>query len=154
MTTIKDYTGNALAITDEQVASDWQLGLCRAIAKAIINGWPAIRIDERDADRWGSAVPGGLNEHLVGARIPVKDEDGITTSFTRTPPCPITEIYGIEESSAMRYEDSPTFGPGEGSPITVITARVSCGCGRIVKEKASAEIRSGEFIAAVTNAEN
>src|SRR6478735_3289327 len=102
MTSIKDYSGNALAITDEQVASDWQLGLCRAIAKAILNGWPMLKINERTGP-YGTPLPGSLNEHLEGARTSIKDEDGVTTGFDRTPACPITEIYEIEESSAMRY---------------------------------------------------
>ena len=151
MNNIKDYSGNALAITDAEVASDWTLGFCRAVAKAVTKGYPSLRIAE-PMGRFGAVIEGGMNEHIEGARRSIKDDDGFVTGYTREPACPIAEVYDLEESSSMHYEFS-TYGDDGGSPVTLISALVSCSCGQIVKQKASAEIRAGEFIAAVTNAD-
>lgn len=150
MDNIKDYPGNVLAITDEQVAKDWRLGFGRAVAMAVMDGYPALKINE-PMGAFGAVMPNSMNEHLEGARRPILDEDGITTGYNREPACPIVEIYNLEESSSTHYEFS-TYGDDGGSPVTLISARVSCACGKIVKQDASAEIRAGEFIAAVTNA--
>jgi hypothetical protein len=150
MDNIKDYPGNVLAITDEQVAKDWRLGFGRAVAMAVMDGYPALKISER-MGRFGANLEGGLNEHIEGARRPILDADGITTGYNREPACPIVEIYNLSESSSTHYEFS-TYGDDGGSPVTLISALVSCSCGKIVKQEAAAEIRAGEFIAAVTNA--
>lgn len=152
MDNMKDYPGNVLAITDEQVAADWRLGFGRAVAKTVIHGYPALRISETGG-RFGENPKGGMNEHIEGARHSIVDSDGITTGFNREPACPIVEVYRLEESSSMHYEFN-TYGDDGGSPVTLITALVSCACGKIVKQEATAEIRAGEFISAVTNADN
>jgi hypothetical protein len=152
MDNIKDYPSNVLAITDEQVAADWRLGFGRAVAKAVTAGYPGLRIKER-SERFGVNIPGGMNEHIEGAPIRVKDADGITISVSREPACPIAEVYNLTESSGQHYEFS-TYGDDGGSPVTLISALVSCSCGKIVKQPASAGIRAGEFIAAVTNADS
>lgn len=152
MDKIKDYPGNVIAITDEQVLSDWRLGFGRAVAKTVVNGYPGLRISE-PSGRFGENPKDGMNEHIEGARRPVVDGDGITTGYNREPVCPITEIYNLTESSSVHYEYG-TYGDDGGSPVTLITAFVSCSCGKIVKQKAEAEIRAGEFIAAVTNADS
>jgi hypothetical protein len=152
MDNIKDYPGNVLAITDEQVAKDWRLGFGRAVAMAVMNGYPALKVRE-PMGPFGADLPGGMNEHIEGARRPIVDSDGITTGYNRESACPIVEIYNLSESSSTHYEFS-TYGDDGGSPVTLISALVSCSCGKIVKQLASAEIRAGEFIAAVTNADS
>lgn len=152
MENIKDYKGNVLAITDSEVKADWRMGFLRAIAKASLNNYPSLRINER-TERFGGNIEGGMNEHLEGARRPVVNEDNITTGYNREAPCPIVEIYNVTESSSTHYEFS-TYGDDGGSPVTLITAEVSCACGKIVRQDASVEIRAGEFISAVTNADS
>lgn len=153
MENIKDYKGNVLAITDAEVATDWRMGFLRAIAKVALNSYPAIRINEPAASRFGGNIEGGMNEHIEGARRPILDEDNITTGYTRDDPCPIVEIYNLVEDSSTHYEFN-SFGDDGGSPVTLITAEVSCACGKIVRKDASLEIRAGNFISAVTNADS
>jgi hypothetical protein len=119
MDNIKDYPSNVLAITDEQVAADWRLGFGRAVAKAVTAGYPGLRIKER-SERFGVNIPGGMNEHIEGAPIRVKDADGITISVSREPACPIAEVYNLTESSGQHYEFS-TYGDDGGSPVTLIS---------------------------------
>lgn len=152
MENIKDYKGNVLAITDAEVKADWRMGFLRAIAKVALNTYPSLRISE-SSGRFGVNIGGGMNEHLEGARRAVNNEDGITVAFEKDAACPIVEIYNITESSSTHYEFS-TYGDDGGSPVTLITAEVSCSCGKIVRQDASVEIRAGEFIAAVTNADS
>lgn len=151
MDIVKNYPDNLLAITDEQVIADWRLGFGRAVAKAVVEGYPSLRFEE-PSERFGGSIPGGMNDHIEGALTIVKDADGITVERKRVPACPIVAVYNITESSGKRYDFDSYGGSGDGTPVTVISALASCACGKIIKKPASTEIPAGEFMAAVTNA--
>lgn len=128
-----DYTGNALAITDTEVASDWRLGLVRALATVALGAAP-----DDSTGPYGVTIPGSNREHVIGNFGPSK------------PGCPLVEIYDVKDTGGSRYNFS-TFG-GSSDEIILLTANATCKCGQIVKHPVSMEITPSDLIYSVLNA--
>jgi hypothetical protein len=131
---IQDYTGDVLAITNEQVASDWRLGLLRALGKVAQGARPSD-----STGSWGVTVAGSNREHVMG-------------NFGNIPPCPLVEIYDVREERGEEYIHD-TFNGGSTKDIMLLTAKATCACGRIVKHPVTMEVSPGELIYAVTHAD-
>jgi hypothetical protein len=130
MFTVKNYEGDALAITDEQVAADWRMGLLRSLAKVLTEALP------RDSEtRYGGSVKGSNREHVTGT---------MGMKF-----CPLVEIYEVREDKGHQYLFS-TFG-GSTDEVTILKAKASCKCGRLVKHPVELEVPIGSLISQVTN---
>jgi hypothetical protein len=122
-----DFKENVLAITDEQVAADWRLGLLRALGKVARYARPNDSMGS-----YGVTVPGSNREHVMG-------------NFGGTiPSCTLVEIYDIREEKGEDYNFS-TFG-GSTNDVIILSANATCACGRIVKHPVSMNIDPGELI--------
>lgn len=130
---LKDYDGDALAITDKEVAEDWRLGLLRGVARVM----ESSALPRDSSGPYGRVVEGSNREHIRGGR-------GI-------PYCPIVEIYEVEEDKGTDYNTS-TYG-GEETSTIILRGRASCACGRMVKHPVETMITPGRLITAVTNAD-
>lgn len=128
MVEIKQFAGNTLAITEEQVATDWRLGLLRALGEVVTRALPNDTIGN-----YGAAVKGSNREHVSG---------GMDVRF-----CPLVEIYEIREEQAHRSLQDTMGGSEE---VTVLKAQASCACGRLVKHPVSLDINPGTLISEVT----
>lgn len=133
MFAIEDFKDNVLAITDEQVAADWRLGLLRALGKVARGARPSD-----STGSFGVTISGSNREHVMG-------------NFSSIPGCPLVEIYDVREDRGEDYNFS-TFG-GSTSEVIVLSANATCECGRIVKHPVSMDITPGELIYMVTNAD-
>lgn len=134
---IKNFTGNVLAITDEEVKNDWHLGLLRALGKVARGASP---LDSMGS--WGVTVPGSNRAHIRG---------GLGTGNSR--PCPLVEIYDVREERGEEYIHD-TFNGGSTKDIMLLKAKATCECGQIVKHPVEMEISPGELIYMVMNADN
>jgi hypothetical protein len=131
---MKDYKDNVLAITNEQVASDWRLGLLRALGKVAQGARPSD-----STGSWGVTVAGSNREHVMG-------------NWGNVPPCPLVEIYDVREEKGEEYiHDS--FNGGSTKDIMILSANATCACGRIVKHPVAMDIEPGELIYRVTHAD-
>lgn len=130
---IKQFTGNTLAISDKQVASEWRLGLLRALGKVATRALP---VDT--TGRHGSAVEGSAREHVSG---------NIGVPF-----CRLVEIYDIREEHGNRFLYS-TFGENHDDVIR-LTAKATCKCGRLIKYPVSLDITPGTLISEVANTDS
>jgi hypothetical protein len=128
-----DFKGNVLAITAEQIAADWRLGLLRALGKVALGARPSD-----STGSFGVTVAGSNREHVMG-------------NWSTIPACPLVEIYDIREERGEEYNFS-TFG-GTTSDVMILSANATCACGRIVKHPVSMEISPGELIYMVTHAD-
>lgn len=133
MFAIEDFKGNVLAITDEQVATDWRMGLLRALGKVARGAYPSD-----NTGSFGMTVSGSNREHVMG-------------NFASIPGCPLVEIYDVREDRGEDYNFS-TFG-GSTSDVIVLSAKATCKCGRVVKHPVSMDITPGELIYMVTHAD-
>lgn len=131
---IKNFTGNVLAITDEEVKNDWHLGLLRALGKVACGALP---LDSMGS--WGVTVPGSNRAHIRGG-------DGVKY-------CPLVEIYDVREERGEEYIHD-TFNGGSTKDIILLKAKATCECGRVVKHPVEMEISPGELIYMVMNADN
>lgn len=130
---MKDYTGNVLAITDEQVASDWRLGLLRALGKVAKGARPSD-----STGSYGVTVAGSNREHVMG-------------NWGNVPHCPLVEIYDIREEKGENY-NFDSFG-GTTDDVMILSAKATCACGRIVKHPVAMDIDPGELIYRVMHAD-
>lgn len=130
---LKDYTENALAISDEQVADDWTLGLVHGVARYIAE--VALPVDSING--WGDTKPGSDREHIEGYL------DQATNS--RTPRCKLLEIFNISEVEGTEFYEK-TYGPGEVKNVLVVSAEASCACGRIVLSKVILKVPAAEYM--------
>lgn len=128
-----DFKGNVLAITDEQIAADWRLGLLRALGKVARGARPSD-----STGSFGVTVAGSNREHVMG-------------NWSNIPHCPLVEIYDIREERGEEYNFS-TFG-GSTTDVMILSANATCECGRIVKHPVAMEIMPGELIYMVTHAD-
>lgn len=130
--------GNALAITDEEIKENWELGMIRALARVIAGS--ALPADH--STQWGIPVPGSDREHLSYRGF---------GSQTTEEQCRIVEVYDIrEDTSEDWYHNS--FGPGTSVPRTSLDAKATCACGRLVRKPVSMNVPVGELIYEVMNA--
>lgn len=131
---LKDYTGNVLAITDEEVSGDWHLGLVRAAGKLI-----AGRAAPTDTmGSFGVTVPGSNREHIMG-------------NWSTVPRCPIVEVFDVNEEGGEQYNFS-TFG-GTTTDVITLTANATCACGQIVRHRVQMDLTPSEVIYEIMNAE-
>lgn len=130
---MRDYTDNVLAITDEQVAGDWRLGLLRAAGKVMT----AARPTDSTHGRFGMTVPGSARAHMEWQ--------------FGTKGCTLTEIYNIQEHKGERYNFS-TFG-GSTDDVITMTALGTCACGTVERADVTLDMDPGELIYSVMNAE-
>lgn len=128
-----DFKENVLAITDEQVAADWRLGLLRALGKVARGARPTDSMGS-----FGTTIAGSNREHVMG-------------NFASVPACPLVEIYDISEDKGEEYNFS-TFG-GSTNDVMILSANATCACGRLVKHPVSMDIDPGELIYMVTQAD-
>ena len=131
---LTDFKEDALAISDEQVTSDWRMGLLRGLARVIAMG--AAPLDSTGS--FGVTIAGSNREHILG-------------SWEERTPCELVEIYDIKEEQGERYNFS-TFGEST-NDVMLLKANATCKCGRLVKHPVSMEITPGELIYKVTNAD-
>lgn len=135
---MKEYEGDALAITDAEVTANWRMGVLRGVARVLkIGGLPL-----GGTDRWGKVQEGTNRAHLTPAGLPFGGAgEG----------CSISELYELEEESDKEY----VFSTNGGSEydVTVISGKATCACGRLVKEPVRMNITPGDLIAEVMNAE-
>lgn len=124
------FKDNALAITDEQVAADWQLGLLRALGDVLTHALPSD-----STNSYGGAEKGSSREHVTGG-------NGV-------PFCPLVEIYDIREEKGQRRPED-TMG-GRVDDVTLLKANASCKCGQLQKHPVSLNIDPGALISTVTN---
>lgn len=130
---MRDYKEDVLAITDEQVAADWRMGLLRATGKVVAGR--ALPTDSTGS--YGMTVPGSDRAHVSG---------GYGDQF-----CPLVKIYDIDEQKGERYN----FDTFEGSTNDVVTmvALGTCECGKVDRTRVTVDLDPGELIYAVMNAE-
>lgn len=128
-----DYTENVLAITDEQIAADWRLGLLRALGKVARGARPSD-----STGSFGLTVSGSNREHVMG-------------NFGSIPGCPLVEIYDVREDRGEEYNFS-TFG-GSTTDVIILSANATCECGKIVKHPVAMDITPGELIYMVMRAD-
>lgn len=128
-----DFKENVLAITDKQIASDWRLGLLRALGKIARGARPSD-----STGSFGVTIAGSNREHVMG-------------NWGNVPHCPLVEIYDVREERGEEYNFS-TFG-GTTSDVIILSANATCACGRIVKHPVAMEISPGELIYMVTHAD-
>lgn len=133
MFAMKDYKGDALTITDEQVSADWSMGLLRALGKVAKDALPADT-----SYSYGGAERGSNREHVSG---------GGGQRF-----CPLVEIYDVREERGERY-NFDSFG-GTSEDVMLLKANATCACGRLVKHPVVLEIDPGQLISRVANADN
>lgn len=119
---------DVLAITDEQVSKEWQLGLARQLGRLLKQ----------------TNVEG--MKHL--GRTSVKDEFGITVGFTRG--CPIAQVRDVEESSGKQNNWGDTYDTD--TQVTILSGKVTCACGEVVDQEIDKEITVGDMIRSVTSA--
>lgn len=131
---MKDYGGDVLAITDEEVAEDWRLGLVRAAGK-LISG-RAAPLDSQGS--FGVTIAGSNREHILG-------------NWGGVERCPITEVYDVNEEGGEQYNFS-TFGSTTTDVIT-LTANATCKCGRINQHPVQMDMTPSEIIYEIMNAE-
>jgi hypothetical protein len=115
-----DFKDNVLAITAEQIAADWRLGLLRALGKVALGARPSD-----STGSFGVTIAGSNREHVMG-------------NWANIPACPLVEIYDIREEQGEEYNFS-TFG-GTTSDVMILSANATCACGRIVKHPVSYQI--------------
>lgn len=120
MTTLKNYEGNVLEITNEQVAENWHLGMLRACGQLI-------------AKRPWIMHPSTLR----GMRLFANPE---ASAHFRKNACSIVSVTSMEESSVTVSEY------GEVEQKTVLTAIVNCACGHISGHPAQVNFTSGEIV--------
>lgn len=120
MTTLKNYEGNVLEITNEQVAENWHFGLLRACGQLIVN------------QNWIMHPP-----TLPGMRLRFNAE---ASSHLRKNNCSIVSVTSMEESAVTVSEY------GEVEQNTVFTAIVNCACGHISGKHAQANFSAGEIV--------
>lgn len=131
---MNDFKGNVLAITDEQIAADWRLGLLRALGKVARGAVPS---DSKGS--YGVTVPGTNREHVMG-------------NFSTINGCPLVEIYDVREEKGEEYiHDS--YSGGSTKDVMLLSAKATCACGRIVKHPVAMDIDPGELIYRVTHAD-
>lgn len=131
---MKDFKGNVLAITNEQVAADWRLGLLRALGKVALGARPSD-----STGSYGVTVAGSNREHVMG-------------NWGNVPHCPLVEIYDVREEKGEEYiHDS--YSGGSTRDVMILSANATCACGRIVKHPVAMDIDPGELIYRVTNAD-
>ena len=131
---LKDYEGNALEITDEQVATDWRLGLIRSLAKVVAG--QAAPTDSTGP--YGSTIPGSNRDHVQG-------------SFGNNTRCELVAIYNLREEGGERYEFD-SFG-GKDYNVLYIYALADCKCGRLQKYPVQMDISPGDLIGEVMRAD-
>ena len=132
---MKDYEGDALAISDEQVAADWRMGVLRGVARVMKDGAEPLA----GRARFG-VVEGSPLAHL--------SPQGLFGSFGEG--CKIAELYDLEEAGGKEY----IFGTGGGSEYDTIrlSAKANCACGKLVKEPVEMNVPPGDLIASVLRA--
>lgn len=131
---MRDYTGDVLSITDEQVAADWRMGMTRAAGRAIRYG-----IAPSDSTgSFGITIAGSNREHIRGG-------GGVRN-------CKVVEIFNIKEEGGEEHHFS-TYG-GSTSNVLTLSCLASCDCGRLVKHPMSMNVSPDEFIYMVMNADN
>lgn len=134
-----DYKDDVLAITDEQIAGDWRLGLLRAMGRVVAGS--ALPADS--ASRWGVSTPGSNRAHLEYRGFGSTEDQ-----------CSIVEVRDIKEDSCDEWEHN-SFDVGDNKRTnTELRALATCACGRLVNYPVSMTIPVGEFIYAVANAED
>lgn len=129
-----DFKGDALAITDAEVAADWRMGVLRATAKVIQKS--ALPKDRTAS--YGVTVPGSNRAHVMG---------GGGTKF-----CPLVEVFDVDEDRDVE-RDYDTF-PGPERTVVVLSAKATCACGQIVKHPVSMTITPGNLIQYVVSADD
>lgn len=129
-----DFKGNALAITDAEVAADWRMGVLRATAKVIQKS--ALPKDSMGS--YGSTIPGSNRAHIMG---------GGGNKF-----CPLVEVYDVDEDRDVE-RDYDTI-PGPQQTVIVLSGKATCACGQIVKHPVSMTITPGNLIQSVVTADN
>ena len=129
---LKDYQGNALAITDDAVASDWRLGLVRGVARFM--RYSILPSDSTGS--YGITVEGSNRAHL---------------EISREDSCRVTEIYDIQETSEKDY-NFDTFGGSE-YEVILLSCKATCACGRLEKYEMSMTVRPDELIYSITNSD-
>lgn len=126
---LEDYEGNALAITDEQVQSDWRFGLVRGAARVIEReGLPT-----QGRGRYNSVIPDSPLAHIKGTYV-----DGVLQK------CSLTEIYSISDDGGQIFLEG-TMG-GQTLPTMVLKAKASCACGELVRVAVEATMAPYELI--------
>lgn len=130
---MRDYKEDVLAITDEQVAGDWRLGLLRAAGKVVAGR--ALPLDSTGS--YGATIAGSARAHVSG---------GYGSRF-----CPLVKIYDVDEQKGESYN----FDSFDDSTSAVITmsALATCECGKVDRTPVSVNLDPGELIYAVMNAE-
>lgn len=111
----KSFTGNALAITDAQIAADWRLGIVRGMARTVRNTGHAAE------DRRDFTISEGSKKtaHVQGA-------------YGKPALCAIVEVFGVDEGQETEYVRDSSGDYPENN--TVIHGKVTCKCGQLVKQ--------------------
>lgn len=132
---MRDYKGNALAITDEEIATDWRLGLLRSAARVM----QYSIAPEDSSGRFGIVVPGSNRAHIKGE------------SFS-SGGCSVVEIYEVKEEGGEEHHFS-TYG-GSTDNVLVLSGKATCKCGELVAYPMSMKIAPDEFIYSVMNVDS
>jgi hypothetical protein len=113
-----DKTVNVLALTDEEVATDWRNGMLRSIAHTITKFGIAEGIQ---SGTWGTVLgftEGSLAEHIY--TIP-----GAMSYLYGMGSCEAISVTDLYEDTFERYEHD-TFGPGTTRNEALLGATVTC----------------------------
>lgn len=122
---MNSYKGNALDITDVEVASDWRLGLIRALARIL---QVSTNIIESHGP-YGTMLPNSMMAHMKH--------------------CTFNDIRDIRED-IDDYWEFDTFSD-DTTKVTVLHAKVSCACGTVNKMDSSMIVHAGELVTMVAN---
>lgn len=130
MFSMTEYKGNALAITDAQIAADWRLGILRGAARMLKNGRPAN-------DKGGMPETGSDTEHVRG-------------SFRNPATCEIVELCEVEETTEqnMVWDSQGDYPETDG----LLYGKATCACGRLVQQNFKLTVYPGELLKRVANA--
>lgn len=134
MTTFNTATDNLLAITPEDVAQNWTLGLQRSIA---------LNFAQRDFLRF---APNPRSDYELSVHI-----SGSFRQGEEPDTCPIVDVRKIIES--VNIDDDVD---SDGTLLSVTThtrllATVTCGCGFIDGMTAYIDLEVGDFMADLEN---
>lgn len=122
-----NFSGNALTISDDQVAADWTLGMIRAASRRMAAEVKIMRPSNMYG--WQSTVDWDATRHFMG-------EDA----------CSISSVVDIEDGV---WEDSAIDGTVE--VFATLSATVTCACGTIDDRNGQAFFDVGSVFSTVAN---
>lgn len=130
MKIMKNFSGNVLEISSDQVAEDWRLGMLREVGRKIAENVYIMR-----------PVP------LVGMRMSIDwDATRHCMKAYNATGCEIISVENIDEESRREgdYDEEDTI-------VTAVTAIVTCSCGEMTDRIGQTTFQSGTAISTLAS---